>query len=79
MQQIRNTWLKEIGAIKLSCFNGKSTIIQDQRMGSNDKRLLGKSHREMKRPKIISLIGGQRKASTFALGELPASEKEFTF
>jgi hypothetical protein len=78
MQQIRNTWLKEIGTIKLSCFNGDSVTIQCPRMASNDKELTAKSNRESR--EIISLSGRQRDASTFVLGELPARGKaDFTF
>ena len=80
MQQIRNAWLKEIGTIKLSCFNGKSVTIHDSGIPHNGKVLTGKSNTEIKSRAIVSsLTGRQRKPSTFTLGELPASEKaEFT-
>ena len=80
MQQIRNTWLKEIGTIKLSCFNGRSVVIQDPRSAGNDKKLTEKSNREIKGREIICLAGRQHNAPSFELGKLPASEKaDFTF
>ena len=80
MQQIRNTWFNELGAIKLNCFNGQPATIQGRRMARNDKELAGRSNREIKGREIISLTGRQRKPSTFTLGELPAGKgADFTF
>jgi hypothetical protein len=31
MQQIRSTWLKTIGTVKMICFNGAAVVINDPR------------------------------------------------